>query len=408
MSVEQPVLPSRELLKTAALVLVALGCTVGDRACAATASPKDETHGTMWLYVGTYTSGKSTSKGIYLLELDPASGAVVNKGTAAKLTDPSFLAIHPSRKFLYAVNELDEINGKQGGGVSALAVDPTTGMLSLLNQQSSVGSGPCHLTVDGTGRNVLVANYGSGSVACLPVQSDGSLNRATAFIQHEGKSVDPSRQRSPHAHSINLDPGNKFAFAADLGLDKILIYRFDAERGLLAPNNPAFALVAPGSGPRHLAFHPSGRFAYVISEMANTLTGFSYDAEDGTLSEIQSISTLPAEYKGRSYTAEVQVHPTGKFVYGSNRGHDSIAIFTADPVTGKLAVKGFESTQGKNPRNFIVDPSGNYLLAENQDSDSIAVFRINAETGELRSVGEPVHIPRPVCIRMIAKPRSGN
>jgi 6-phosphogluconolactonase len=360
----------------------------------------------MWLYVGTYTTGKSASEGIYLSELDLTSGAVTTKGTAAKLSDPSFLAIHPSRKFLYAVNELEEINGKKGGGVTALSIDQTTGRLSVMNQQSSVGSGPCHLTVDSAGRNVLVANYGSGSVACLPIQSDGALSPASSFIQHQGKGVDPRRQEGPHAHSINLDTANRFAFAADLGLDKILIYRFDAEKGSLTPNDPPFAPVAPGSGPRHFAFLPGGRFAYVISEMANTLTGFAYDAAKGMLSNIQTVSTLPGDFKGISYTAEVQVHPTGKFVYGSNRGHDSIAIFKVDPATGRLLAAGFEPTLGKNPRNFVVDSTGNYLLAANQDSDSIVVFRVNADTGGLKRVGEPIHIPRPVCIRMIPKPRT--
>ena len=262
-----------------------------------------------------------------------------------------------------------EFNGKKGGGVSALAIDPASGKLTLLNQQSSVGSGPCHLTVDRAGKNVLVANYGSGSVACLPIQADGTLSAASSFIQHEGKSADASRQEGPHAHSINLDQANRFALVADLGLDQVRVYQFDAEKGELTPNDPPFATVAPGSGPRHLAFHPDGRFAYVISEMANTVTAFDYDAAKGTLTGIQTISTLPADFHGKSYTAEVQVHPSGKFVYGSNRGHDSIAIFAVDPATGKLTAAGHQSTLGKNPRNFALDPTGHYLLAENQDSE---------------------------------------
>jgi 6-phosphogluconolactonase len=262
--------------------------------------------------------------------------------------------------------------------------------------------------VDRTGTKVLVANYGSGSVVCLPIQSDGSLEPASAFIQHEGKSIDPGRQQSPHAHSINLDQANRFAFAADLGLDKVLIYRFDASKGTLVPNDSAFAAVPPGSGPRHFAFHPSGRFAYLISEMANTLTGFAYDADKGALTEVQTVSTLPSSFKRTSYTAEVRVHPSGGFIYGSNRGHDSIAIFIVDQANGKLSAAGFEPTGGRNPRNFEIDPTGHYLLAENQDSDSIVVFRINQDNGRLKRVGEPVHIPRPVCIRMMPKPRAGN
>ncbi len=394
---------------SAILLLTGLGWMDVERSYGQGPLPaEDETHSTMWLYVGTYTSGKSTSEGIYLLELELDSGAVTTRGIAARLSDPSFLAIHPGRKLLYAVNELEELGGKKGGGVSALTIDLNTGLLKFLNQQSSAGSGPCHLTVDRTGTKVLVANYGSGSVACLPIQRDGSLGPASAFIQHEGKSVDPGRQQSPHAHSINLDKANRFAFAADLGLDKVFIYRFDAGKGTLMPNDPAFVAVAPGSGPRHFAFHPSGKFAYVISEMANTVTGFAYDAEKGALAEFQTISTLPPAFKGTSYTAEIQVHPTGKFVYGSNRGHDSIAIFAVDQANGSLSVAQFEPTQGKNPRNFAIDPSGHYLLAENQDSDSIVVFRINQATGGLKRVGEAVHIPRPVCIRMMPKQREGN
>lgn len=388
-----------------AAFLVAVGCcTLGHAGGNAMAPEKESAPGTLWLYVGTYTGGQTPSDGIYLLELDLATGSLTNKGAVAKLKDPSFLAIHPSRKYVYAVNELGQFNGKKGGGVSALEIDPATGGLKLLNQQSSVGSGPCHLTVDHTGKAVLVANYGSGSIACLPIHEDGSLGEASAFIQHEGKGADPSRQESPHAHSINVDAANRFAFAADLGLDKVLVYKFDPDRGSLTPNDPPAAKIAPTSGPRHFAFHPGGKFAYLINEMSNTVTAFDYDASTGTLTEIQTISTLPAGFKGRSYTAEVQVHPSGKFVYGSNRGHNSIAIFAVDPGTGRLTAAGHEPTQGKNPRNFAIDPTGAYLLAENQDSDSIVVFRIDPATGGLKQVGEPLSVPMPVCIKMMPKP----
>jgi 6-phosphogluconolactonase len=359
---------------------------------------------TLWLYVGTYTNGKTPSEGIYLLELDLASGSVTSKGAVARLANPTFLAIGPDRKVLYAINEVDKLGGKKGGGVSALAIDPASGKLTLLNQESSVGNGPCHLSVDRAGKCVLVANYGSGSVACLPIHADGSLAPASSFIQHEGTSIHADRQGGPHAHSINLDPANRYAFAADLGLDKILVYRFEADKGSLVPNQPPFAKVAPGSGPRHFALHPGGRYAYVINEMANTVTAFTYDADKGTLTEIQTISTLPADFKGKSYTAEVQVHPSGKFVYGSNRGHHSLAIFAVDPTSGRLTAAGHQPTMGKNPRNFALDPTGKYLLAENQDSDSIVVFRIDPTRGGLKQVGEPIRIPMPVCIRMIPKP----
>jgi 6-phosphogluconolactonase len=357
------------------------------------------------LYVGTYTNGaeRNASQGIYVLELDSRSGGLTAPRLAAKATNPSFLAIHPSRRFLYAVNEVGEVEGRKGGGVSAFAIDPAQGTLTEINHQSSVGTGPCYLVVDHSGKNVLVANYGSGSVACLPISADGRLEAETSFIQHHGSGANPKRQESPHAHSINLDAGNHFAIAADLGLDQVLIYRFEADAGKLTPNEPAFVKVAPGSGPRHFAFHPSGRFGYVINEMANTVVAFAYDPAQGSLTEIQTISTLPADFKGRSYTAEVQVHPSGKFLYGSNRGHNSIAIFAIDPETGKLTAAAFEPTRGKNPRNFAIDPTGAFLLAENQDSNTIVVFRIDPQTGSLRPTGQTVSLGKPVCIKMIPK-----
>jgi 6-phosphogluconolactonase len=255
--------------------------------------------------------------------------------------------------------------------------------------------------VDQTGRNALVANYGGGSVSVLPIGKDGSLATATAFIQHQGSSVDPRRQQGPHAHSINLDAANRFAFAPDLGLDKILVYRFDAAAGTLAANDPAWAAVAPGSGPRHFAFHPNGKFAYVINEMKSTVTGFRYDAARGALVDVQTVSTLPAGPVEGNSTAEVQVHPTGKFVYGSNRGHDSIAVFAADAATGQLTLVETESTQGKAPRNFGVDPSGQFLLACNQGSDTIVGFRIDQQTGALTPTGQKLDVPSPVCVTFV-------
>jgi 6-phosphogluconolactonase len=394
-------------LSASLLVLLILVTSLASPEAARAQAPSgtDPSSGTFWVYVGTYTGGgRSRSQGIYWLELDVRSGKLGAPQVAAKATDPSFLAIHPSRRYLYSVNELGEFRGRRGGGVSAFAIDPASGSLTPLNQQSSAGEGPCHLVVDRSGRNVLVANYGSGSVACLPIEPDGKLRPASSFIQHQGSGADPRRQSSPHAHSINLDAANRFAVAADLGLDRVLIYAFDDSQGKLTPNEPAFAKVAPASGPRHFAFHPGGRFGYVINEMANTVTAFAYDATHGTLTEIQTISTLPDDFKGTSYTAEVVAHPSGKFLYGSNRGHDSIATFAIDSGTGKLSAVGFEPTQGKNPRNFAVDPTGAYLLAENQDSDTIVVFRIDPESGAPRPTGQTVRVARPVCIRMIPKP----
>jgi 6-phosphogluconolactonase len=362
--------------------------------------------GVLRVYVGTYTGGAGAEKsqGIYVLDLDLSSGKLGGPRLAGLAIDPSFLAIHPNRKLLYAVSERSEVEGRNGGAVLGFSIDPETGKLELLNQQSSRGAGPCHLIVDRAGRNVLVANYGSGSVACLPIDGDGRLREASSFIQHQGLGNDPARQEGPHAHSINLDAAGRFAITADLGLDKVFVYRFDGAAGTLMANDPPFAKVAPASGPRHFAFHPDGRFGYVINEMANTVTGFAYDAGAGSLHEIQTISTLPEGFRGTSHTAEIQVHPSGKFLYGSNRGHDSIAIYAIDAQTGKLAPVGIEPTQGKNPRNFAVDPTGAYLLAENGDSGTIVVFRIDPRTGALRPTGQTVRVPKPVCIKMIPKP----
>jgi 6-phosphogluconolactonase len=352
------------------------------------------------VYVGTYTGGPSASKGIYRLQLDLATGALTPAGPPVESANPSFLAVHPSGRFLYAVNETGGA-AMEEGGVSAFAVAPKTGALTFLNQQSSRGGSPCHLALDAKGRYVLVANYGGGSVAVLPVQPGGRLEAATTFVQHEGRGADPGRQKGPHAHWVDLDQANRFALVADLGLDEVLVYRFDPAKGGLTPHQPPTARLAPGAGPRHGAFHPDGRHFYVINELSSTLTAFSYDPRAGTLSELQTLSTLPAGFSGKSFTAEVAVRPDGKFVYGSNRGHDSIAIFAVDARTGKLTPAGHQSTLGKTPRNFAIDPTGTYLLAANQDSDSIAVFRIDKASGGLTAVGAPVSVPRPVCVLMV-------
>lgn len=354
----------------------------------------------LWVYIGSYTGAKS--QGIYVSKLDLKSGALAPAEVAAEIKNPSFLAIHPSGNFLYSISEVSDTDGKPTGGVSAFTLDRTTGKLKLLNHQSSRGSGPCHIVVDPTGKTALVANYGSGSIAALPINADGTLGPASSAIQHAGSSVNPDRQMGPHAHSINVDSRSQFVFAADLGLDKILIYRLDPARGLLTPNNPPAAAVTPGAGPRHFAFLPGEKFAFVINEMGNTITGFRYDSSAGTLSAIQEISTLPDGYRETSYTAEVVAHPSGKFVYGSNRGHDSIAIFAVDPETGKLTAKGHQPTGGKTPRNFAIDPGGTFLLAENQASDSIVVFRIDPQTGLLSDTGHKLDVGSPVCVRMVS------
>ncbi|MEZ5945121.1 MAG: lactonase family protein [Planctomycetaceae bacterium] len=358
------------------------------------------------VYVGTYTSGDS--EGVYSFELSLESGKPTEPVLAAKLTNPSFVAFDPQHHFLYAVNEVNDFPGakptKRGdGGVSAFRIDSATGKLTPLNSQLTRGGAPCHVSVDATGRNVLVANYGGGSVSVLPVNDDGSLKETSSFVQHEGSSVDPGRQEGPHAHSVNLSLDNKFAFVADLGLDQVLVYRFDAKNGTITPNDPPHASVKPGGGPRHFAFHPSGKFAYTNNEMTLVETAFKYDAAAGTLTPFQYISTIPddAVRKGAS-TAETLVHPSGKFLYVSNRGHGSIAAFTiADD--GSLTRIGNYSSGGKVPRNFGIDPTGKFLVAANQDNGVIEVLRIDQETGVLTETGHRINVPNPVCIRMFVE-----
>ncbi|MBI5773716.1 MAG: lactonase family protein [Verrucomicrobia bacterium] len=353
------------------------------------------------VYFGTYNNAKS--KGIYVSRLDPATGRLTPPELAAEAQRASFLAIHPNGKFLYSVGEIADFQGKKAGAVNAYSLDAASGKLTLLNQQPSVGAGPAHLTVDKTGKTVIVANYGGGSVAALPIQADGKLGAATSFIQHTGSSVNPNRQKEPHAHSVNLSPDNRFAFVADLGLDQVLVYQLDAAKAKLTPNNPPFAKVAPGSGPRHFAFHPGGKRAFVINEILCTVTAFDYDAARGVLKETQTISTLPAgEAVKQGYsTAEVVAHPGGKFVYGSNRGHDTIAVFALDGKTGRLALLENISTQGKTPRNFAIDPTGRWLLAENQGSDSVVVFAIDPQTGRLKPTGQKLEVGAPVCAKFL-------
>jgi 6-phosphogluconolactonase len=355
----------------------------------------------MFVYIGTYTGEKS--KGIYVFQMDTATGALTPAELAAATSSPSFLAIHPNRRFLYAANEIGDFNGQPGGAVSAFAIDPKTGKLTFRNQQPSRGAYPCHLVVDRRGRNVLVANYGGGNVAVLPIQANGRLGAPTGFAQHSGSSVDKSRQEGPHAHSINLDRTNRFAATADLGLDKVLIYRFDARRGTLTPNDPPSVSVAPGGGPRHFAFHPNGRNAYANNELTSTVTAFRYDAEQGVLTELHTVSTLPEGFRGSNTTAEVQVHPSGKYLYCSNRGHDSIAVYAIDPATGRLRYLANQSTGGKTPRNFGIDPTGTFLLAANQATDTVVVFRIDPPSGLLKPTPHVAKVPTPVCVKFLPR-----
>jgi len=356
---------------------------------------------TYWVYLGTYTGGKDGSKGIYKCTFDAATGKLGEPELVAETTNPSFLTISPDRKYLYAVGEISNFGGsKNVGAVTAFAIEPKTGKLKELNAQPSGGAGPCHVSMDRTGKVVLVANYGGGSCASLPVLNDGKLGEPASVMQHKGTGADKSRQEAPHAHSINIDPSNKFAICADLGLDQLLVYRLDASRGTLTPSEPPFAAVAPGAGPRHFAFHPTKPMAFVINEMKCTLNSLKFDAAKGTFTILDTASTLPREVGKGDSTAEVVVHPSGKWVYGSNRGHNSIVAFEVNEE-GKLKLIGHQGEGIKTPRNFNIDPTGQWLLVGNQDGGSVVVFKIDPKTGALEKTGTTVKVGSPVCIKFV-------
>ena len=383
-------LPRRKFIGLTTLGMVGLSSSARLYAGGLLAPPKE-----LLLYVGTYTSGKS--EGIYVYKFDLSSGEFRHLATAKGIVDPSFLAIDPRRQRLYAVNEIDEFAGKPGGAVSAFKVDSQTGNLQFLNQQPSLGGAPCHVTVDKIGNFVLVANYGGGNAAVLPI-NDSGLGTPVDMVQHGGSSVNPERQKGPHAHNVILDKTNCHAFVTDLGLDKIMIYRFDDRNGKLTPNGAPWVKLKPGAGPRHFTFHPNGRWAYVIDELDSTFTAFTYESGPGSLKEMQTVSTLPAGFSGENSCADVHVSPSGKFLYGSNRGHDSIVAFSINPGTGKLTFLEHVATGGKTPRNFTIDPSGAFLLAANQKSDNVVSFRIDATSGKLKPTGHIAEIPTPVCL----------
>jgi 6-phosphogluconolactonase len=348
----------------------------------------------MLVYVGTYT-GK-TSKGIYAFLFNQATGALTSAGLAAETPSPSWLALHPSGRFLFAANETDSYDAERSGGVSAFSIDRASGKLTALNSQSSRGAHPCHLAVDRAGAHLLAANYTGGNLAVFPIGADGRLSPASQVVQHKGSSVNTDRQKEPHAHSIDFDPAGRFAVAADLGADRIFVYRYDSKGGgLSAGLHPAVA-AEPGAGPRHVAFLPDGQFAFAINELSSTVTSYAWDGTRGALTALGTVSTLPAPRRGNS-TAEIRVHPGGRFVYGSNRGHDSIAVYRAS-TTGALTLVEHQATRGKTPRNFTIDPSGQWLIAANQGSDSLAVFRIDQKTGALTPRGPLASVGAPVSI----------
>lgn len=344
----------------------------------------------LWVYVGTYTGAKS--QGIYKARFDTATGHLDEPELAARTSSPIFLALHPNQRILYAVSHP---GADQNGTLESYAIGPC-GTLNLLDRHSSNGVCPCHLTVDSTAQCVLVAHYLSGNVATFPLLPDGRLGGPGTVVQHRGAGPHPC-QTGPHAHFISPDPDQHFALACDLGTDQVLVYRFDPARGLLEPNDPPAVAVKPGSGPRQLAFHPGGDRVYLINEIASTLVVFAYDPRFGILKELQTLSTLPAGFSGDNSGAHVAVHPSGRFVYGSNRGHDSIGVFAVDPESRQLSLIGYHSTHGKSPRHFALDPSGKWLLVENQQTDHIVVFRVDAATGRLTATGQEVKMGSPVC-----------
>lgn len=348
--------------------------------------------------VGCYTSGEGGGEGIYRARLDPRAGAVEGEGVAAAVRDPSFLALAPGAGFLYAVNELPDGPGE----VSAFAMEGTA--LRELGRRGSRGSAPCHLAVDRSGRFVLVANYGSGTVAVLPIRPDGALDEAVAVVQHRGSGADPERQEGPHAHSVTLDPANRHAVVADLGTDRLMVYRFDAERGSLAPAEEPEVMLPPGAGPRHFAFHPGGRLAFVVNELDNTVAALGYDPERGSFQSLHGASTLPAGFHGHNQAADLHLSGDGRFLYASNRGHDSIAVWEVGADAGDLRRVQHEPSGGAWPRQFALSPDEQWLLVANERSDAVAVLRRDPGTGRLASTGQALRLPRPVCVRFIPGP----
>jgi len=357
------------------------------------------------VYVGTYTG--SEAKGIYLFRLQPDTREASQNirldplGLACETPSPSFFDIDLGRRRLFAVNELQQVNGAPGGSVTAFSVDRQSGRLHAINQQPSMGAGPCHIVADKAYHHVVVSNYGSGSVAVLPIGTDGKLGAATDVVQHTGSSINPERQKGPHAHCATFDRANRFVFVCDLGLDKIMSYRFDAGRGRLAANTPPFAAVKPGAGPRHMAFRPDGRFAYAVNELDSTITVFAYDANAGVLKEIQTVSTLPGHFDAPNFPAEIDVHPSGRWVYASNRGHNSVVMFASDPAEGTLTWVEEQGSGGSRPRHFGIARSGRYLAVGNQDSHTVLVCAVDPGNGRLKPSGVLASVPSPACVKFL-------
>ena len=351
------------------------------------------------VFFGTHSVG--SQKGISVAHFNSETGVLTKPELVVEAPAPAYFILHPDGKHMYVCNSNDFAKGYTGQTISAYSIDPRNGSLTLLNQQSSGGADPSYIWMDASQRFVLVANYKGASVTVIAIKPDGSLGEIIANIKHSGRSIDTVRQTQPYAHSIKLDPTNRFALVADLGLDKLFVYRFNSKNGSLEPNDPPFAIVSPGSGPRHFAFHPNEKFVYLINEMACTIITFAWDSADGKLSEVQTSSTLPLDFKGKNTCAEIEVYPNGKFLYASNRGHESLAVFTIDSTTGKISLLEHVPTQGHSPRNFTFDPTNKWLIVTNHNSDNAMVFKVDERSGHLTPVGNPVPIVYPFCIRFL-------
>lgn len=374
------------------LVSIMAGLTLTCAAQRATAAER-------LVFVSAFGAGKDAAIHAYLLDLDTGKLKLTQRTTDVE--NPFYLAASPDRRFLYSIHA-KQFGGKDPEEVAAYEIVGETGQLKLLNRQSALGSAACYLDVDASGKAVLVANYTTGSVAALPVNKDGSLGKAASVIQHAGASVDPARQKEPHAHCIVVSPDSRFAFAADLGLDQVLSYRLDAANAKLAPGRQPFVRTPPGSGPRHLTFHPNGKHLYAINELKNSVTLFDYDAASGMLVEKQTITTLPKDFTGTSHCADLKITPDGQFLYGTNRGHDSIAAYRLGN-DGRLTPIAVQPSLGKGPQNLAITDDGKLLLCANMPGSNIAVFRIDQKTGTLTSAGDPISMPSPSCIRVLAK-----
>ena len=358
----------------------------------------DQSGGHVTVYAGTYTDDRT--EGLHILKLDTSSGELEAVSKVPDVHNPFFLASDAGARFLYAACAVDEFDGRPGGSIKSFSIHPESGSLTLLNEQHAGGDLPCYLSVDRTGRCLLSGNYGSGSLSAFPIDEDGRLEPVAQIVRHEGSSVDSGRQEAPHVHSIVLSPDHRFAFSADLGIDKVMCYELDASSATIEPTGQGFVSTRPGAGPRHVSFNPDASRAYVINELDSTISVFDYDAESGSLAERQTLSALPDHYDGENFCADVRVHPSGRFLYGSNRGHDSIAVMSIDGATGELTVLDHEPSCGAWPWNLEFDPAGEFLLAANQRGNVVSCFRINADTGALEPAGSPVEVPGAVCVEI--------